>query len=57
MMNGAKAAPLDSMKYWIAIAVLRISGTVTSFTVEVTFGEAMGRNKAVIANNIPNINF
>ena len=56
-MSGASAAPLDSMKYWIAIAVLLISGSVTSFTVEVTFGLAIGMKRAVTASAIPKNNF
>ena len=54
VINGASAAPLDSIKYWIARAELRISGNATSFTVDVTFAEEMGINKAVIAIMIAN---
>ena len=43
-------------KNWIAMAVLRISETVTSFTVEVAFGDAIGINSAVIASSLPKSN-
>ena len=54
VMRGESAAPLDSMKYWIDMAVLRISGSATSLTVDVTFGEDMGINNAVTPSMIPN---
>ena len=54
VINGANAAPLDSIKYWIARAELRISGNATSFTVEVTFADEIGMNKAVTAIMIAN---
>ena len=54
VINGASAAPLDSIKYWIARAELRTSGNATSFTVDVTLADEMGINKAVIAIMIAN---
>ena len=51
--SGESAAPLDSIKYWMDIAVLLISGRATSFTVDVTFGEDMGINSEVKASIIP----
>ena len=54
VIKGASAAPLDSIKYWIARAELRISGNATSFTVDVTLADDMGINKAVIAIIIAN---
>ena len=38
---GATADPPCSTKYWIAFAVLLTSGSVMSYTVDMTFGEAM----------------
>lgn len=54
VIKGARAAPLDSMKYWMDIAVLRISGSATSFIVDVTFGEDIGIKSAVTPSIIPN---
>ena len=46
-MVGARAAPLFSIKFSTACAELRTSGRVMSKTVEMTFGEENGMNKAV----------
>ena len=44
---GANAAPAFSMKYSTACAVERTSGTVTSYTVAMTFAEESGMKIAV----------
>ena len=51
---GAVAAPRDSIKYWIDTAVLRTSGRVMSYTVEITLGEAKGMKMAVNPSNTVN---
>ena len=56
IINGDKATPLDSIKYWTDKAILRISGRVTSLTVDVVFGDDMGINSATTANIMPNNN-
>ncbi len=48
--KGAMAAPKFSIKYCMAREVLRTSGSVMSYTVEMTFGEAKGMNNAVNIN-------
>jgi hypothetical protein len=45
--SGANAAPVFSMKYCSAKAVLLTSGKVMSYTVEITFGDAIGMKSAV----------
>ena len=49
--TGASAAPLFSTKYSTDCAELRTSGSVMSYTVEMTFGEAKGMNNAVNIKN------
>lgn len=53
-INGAVAAPIFSKKLEIELAVERTSGTVMSYSVESTLGDAKGMNSAVIINMIPN---
>ena len=47
VMIGAEIAPKFSMKYSTACAVERTSGTVTSYTVAITFADESGMKTAV----------